>query len=840
MFEEHTKKMRYDIVWKAPTGWADWFANVNNQAIGNRFMMTAFVFFCIAGLMALLMRVQLAIPENNFMGPEIYNQLLTMHGATMMYLVMIPFLEGLAIYLIPSLIGSREMAYTRLSAFSYWVYLFGGLIFFSSFLFGTVPDAGWFIYPPLASGKFSGTGMDFLLVGLAFVEIAGIVTGIEIVVTILKARAPGMSLSRMPLKIWAWLVTGFMMVLAFATLLIATVLLELDRTVGTKFFDPEHGGSPLLWQHLFWFFGHPDVYIMFLPATGVISMIIPTFARRPIASYTLVVVAIVVMGFMSFGLWMHHMYTTGLPELASGFFIAASMVIGLASGTQVFAWIATLWRTRPELKSPMLFSLGFLAIFVLGGLTGIMVAVMPFDLQAHDTFFVVAHFHYVLIGGVVFPILAGLHYWLPLFMGKMADEKIARWSFYITFVGFNVTFFPMHISGLLGMPRRVYTYSETLNIGGLNLLSTIGAFVMTIGFALVAWNLYRTWKNGSDAPLNPWNAGSLEWIAKEGRPNDVFVKPPVIRQRDPLWHSPTADDRDEELEALTAKLEATPDTYRAILITEAGTGRPQAIQRVSGPSYVPLISALGLFAVCATTLGKEYIAALGALIFSMIVIAMWAWPRDKELDEIRKSGIEENVGLPTEPVGSASTGWWAMVGTITVAGMTFAVLFFSYFYLQLYSSSWPQGALPKPDIKDAALVFGILPLSSFLMMSTKTRIESHVRSVRHVLALVVLALLFLGGTIWLSAKAPFAPSFNAYASIFHVSLWTLGFAVLVGLALLAATWLRLRARTQDLRKGYVVLQGQVTSMYWQFVVVAGILSFLVLFVSPYLLIGRLQ
>ncbi|MFP5501608.1 MAG: cbb3-type cytochrome c oxidase subunit I, partial [Candidatus Sericytochromatia bacterium] len=478
--------------WAVPPGLLGRLAATNNQVIGKRFMLTTLAFFLIAMFLALVMRMQLAVPDNTLVGPKAYNVLFTMHGSIMMYLFIIPFLEGLAVYMLPLVIGSRDLAFPRLSAFGYWTYLLGGALFLSSFVVASPPDMGWFAYTPLSGPRYSGLGADLWLMGLGLVEVGGIAAAAELVVTILKLRAPGMSLARMPLFAWAWLVTAGMILFAFTTLFAATMLLELDRSIGTQFFSAGSGGSDLLWQHLFWFFGHPEVYIMFLPAVGMIAMIVPVMAKRPIAAYSLLVVAFVVMGFLSFGLWAHHMFTTGIPWLSLSFFTAASLAIALTTGTMVFSFVATVWGTRPQWRMPLLYAVGFVLLFVLGGMTGVMVAVVPFDLQVHDTYFIVAHFHYVIIGGVVFPILAAMHYWLPKITGRLLSERLGWWSFALIFTGFNLTFFPMHLLGLWGMPRRVYTFQAGLGLDFQNMLASAGSVVLVAGFLLFIADVARS------------------------------------------------------------------------------------------------------------------------------------------------------------------------------------------------------------------------------------------------------------------------------------------------------------------------------------------------------------
>ncbi|MGH7263838.1 MAG: cytochrome c oxidase subunit I, partial [Candidatus Rokuibacteriota bacterium] len=510
-------------IWQVPRGPLGWLRAIDNVPIARRYMITAFAFFLLGGVQALLLRLQLARPESGLLDAATYNQLFTMHGTTMMFLFVIPFLEALATFVLPLQLGTRDLPFPRLTALSYWTFLFGGLFLYSSFLFGAVPDAGWFAYVPLSGPEYSpGRALDFWDIGLSVAEVAAIGAAAEFIVGILRMRAPGMSLDRLPPFGWAMLVTAFMIIFAFTPLIVATAMLELDRKELTRFFDVRYGGNPLLWQHLFWVFGHPEVYIMFLPAVGVVSQVVQAFARRPLASYTAVVFAMVAIGFVSFGLWVHHMFATGLPAVALAFFAVASMVIAVPSGVQIATWIATLWTGTLVWRAPLLFVLGFVAIFVLGGLTGVMVAALPFNWQVHDTYFVVAHFHYVLIGGVLFPVFAGLYYWLPKLTGRLLDERLGRWNFWLMFAGFNVTFFPLHLAGLLGMPRRVYTYPAGLGWDTPNLVATLGALALGAGVLLFLVNLGWSLRRGRPAGADPWSADTLEWSQASPVPDAQF------------------------------------------------------------------------------------------------------------------------------------------------------------------------------------------------------------------------------------------------------------------------------------------------------------------------------
>lgn len=803
----------FEREWAGPPGWRGVLMAVNNQRLGIRFMVTSLVFFGLGGLLALLLRVQLAVPENEFVGPQTYNELFTLHGSTMMFLFAVPFLEGLALYILPLLIGSRDVAFPRLTAFSYWTYLFGGLVFYASLLTGSPPDTGWFAYVPLSGPTYAGPGMDFWVMGLALVEIAGLAAGVEIVVTILKLRAPGMSLRRMPMIAWTLLVSGVMMIFAFTVLLVATTLLELDRVAGTRFFDPDFGGSTLLWQHLFWFFGHPEVYIMFLPATGIVSTIIVTAARRTLAAYSLVAMAVMVTGFVSFGLWMHHMYTTGLPELGLSFFAAASLMIGVASGIQIFAWIATLWGSRPKITVPFLYVLGFFFVFVLGGFTGVMVAVVPFDWQVHDTYFIVAHFHYVLIGGVVFPVFAALHYWVPKISGRLLPERYGRWGFWLNFVGFNLTFFPMHIMGFLGLPRRVYTYPRSLELDGLNLVATIGGFMMGAAFVVMIVGFVRGVRSGHLAPDNPWSAGTLDGSVSSPPPVYSFLRPPVVYGRDPLWDGePTT--RDAKLETAADALIAAPHDWRATLSTDALTGAPTGIQVLAGPSYAPLLTALGLLTAFLGVLAKSYLLIPLGLVFAAGCLGRWLYPHDGYFRRIVTSQVAARSGLPVLLTGAGSTSWWGMLGLVTIGVTAMGAFFYSYFYLRLFSGAWPPAGVAAPPRALPALAALALASGGIAAWCGKRAFCAgrRPRARAAMGAGVIAVFVYLGVECAHLARLGFGFREHAYGSIYWTLTWvTMAFALGM-VALLGCGWVRLRP-SEPWEAPAIVLQLQLATLF---------------------------
>jgi cytochrome c oxidase subunit I+III len=614
-------------VWASPPGFIGWFSHVNHRSIGRRFIITAFIFFLLGGIQALLMRLQLATPESGLIDPDTYRQLFTMHGTTMMFFFAVPVMEGLGMYLVPLMIGTRDMAFPRMNAFGYYVYLIAGIVLYISLFLGMAPDAGWFAYPPLALKEFEpGLRMDIWAMMVTFIEVSALVAAVEIIVTIFRQRAPGMSLNRMPLFVWSMLVTSFMIVFAMPPLMIGSVMLAADRTIGTHFFSVAGGGDPLLWQHVFWFFGHPEVYIIFIPALGIVSSIIITFTRRPIFGYTPLVLSLVATGFLGFGLWVHHMYAAGLPHLGMSFFTAASMIIAIPSGIQIFCWIASLWNGQLVLKTPLLFVLGFLIIFVLGGLTGVMVASVPFDLQVHDTFFVVAHLHYVLIGGAVFPLFGGVYYWFPKIAGRMLSETLGKWHFWTFAIGFNLTFFPMHQLGLEGMPRRVYTYLDGLGWNDLNMLATAGTLLMTVSILIFLINVVISLRSDVPAPDDPWEGDSLEWSTQSPPPPYNFHPLPTVTGLYPRWETEPAgvvtglrSDRREVL--VTTPLDAHPD-YRSVL--------PE-------PSFVPLLLACAASVAFIGLLFDEWFVVIGgALVFAAMVF--WHWPGTHERTPPWKEG----------------------------------------------------------------------------------------------------------------------------------------------------------------------------------------------------------
>ena len=616
-------------IYQPRKGFWGWMTTVDHKSVAKRYVATAFAFFLLAGLQAAVMRAQLSRPENDVLGPDTYNQFFTVHGTTMMFLFAVPIMISLGIYLVPLMVGTRNICFSRLNALGYWTFLIGGLLIYSSFAVNSGPDAGWFSYVPLAGPQYGiGKRVDIWAQMITFTEIAALIAAVELIVTIFKLRAPGMSLNRIPIFVWSILVTSFMVLFAMPAVAVASQFLAADRLISTHFFNPAEGGDALLWQHLFWFFGHPEVYIMLLPGTGIISSVLPAFTRRSVYGYPAIVLSIIAIGFIAFGLWVHHMFATPVPQLGLTFFTAAGAIIAIPNGIQIFCWIATIWTGRPILKTPLLFTLGAIVLFVIGGLTGVMVASVSFDLQVHDTYFIVAHFHYVILGGVVFPLFAGLYYWFPKFTGRMLNESAGKWHFWLMFIGVNVTFFPMHQLGMEGMPRRVYTYLEGTGWGDLNLIASAGALVIFTSVAIFVVNALYSWRRGQLATSNPWDADTLEWATTSPPPVYNFAYIPVVQSRNTLW------ERGDSRAVVTGLSTERPET----LVTTLLDAEPDARHADPGPSIWPFVLALTIGVFFTVLIFSTWGFVIGSVL-SFGALAGWAWPR-------RETSAPEKIELP--------------------------------------------------------------------------------------------------------------------------------------------------------------------------------------------------
>ncbi len=812
-------------VWASPRGWRYW-TSVNNTQVGLWYGSAAFAFMLFAGLLGLLVRAQLAVPENDLISADLYNQAFTLHGTVMMFLFAVPIFEAVAIFLLPPMLGARELPFPRLGAFGFWSFLIGGVFVCGSIFFGAAPSTGWFMYPPLATSEQAGIGADIWLLGLSFIEVASIAAAVELIVGIMKCRAPGMRINLMPLFAWYLLIVAGMILFAFPPLIAGDLLFEMERMFGWPFFDASRGGDPLLWQHLFWIFGHPEVYIIFLPAIALLAMIIPTFAGRPIIGYSWIVLAAAGTGFLSFGLWVHHMFATGLPQISLAFFSAASQAVAIPTAVQIFVFIATMMAGRVVFSTPMLFAIGGLAIFVLGGLTGVMVALAPFDWQAHDTYFIVAHLHYVLLGGMMFPVFAGLYYYYPLISGQRMSDRAGRFAFWTMFTGLNVTFFPMHIAGLRGMPRRVYTYPADIGWDWLNLVSTIGAVILGIGMFAVVADVTLNRRNRPRGEQNPWNAGTLEWI-NEPEENWGVRSIPHVRSRYPLWEQKTLA---AEVNAGEWYLPDAREGRRETLVTSVLDAEPEQVLRVGGTSYVTILSALTLATVFVALTFKWWLLTAAAGSAFLAAVVYWLWNGTNEVPDVPEKDIGHGISLPLYASGVKSTGWWAMFITMTGDASAFASLVFGYFFFWTIHADFTGGE------EGPGLFWPLLALALFVLSwaATLGAREANRRGGRSFVNLLLVAAVLLAAAG--SAAGLAGPWFTGLDPVRHVYpaivwllvIWTAAHGVVgifMQLYCLARSLAGRMSPAHDMDIRNVTL-------YWHFMLAAAVITFSVVGLFP--------
>ncbi len=797
-----------------------WLTTVDHKRIGILYFWTTLAFFAAGGVEALLMRSQLAQANERFVGPGSYDELLTMHGVTMIFFFIIPMTTGaFGNYLVPLMIGARDMAFPRLNALSFWLFLGSGLFLYSSFAFHDAPNAGWFDYVPLALKRYDGgLNIDFYALGLIFNGIASTIGATNLIVTIFKLRAPGMSWNRMPLFCFAMLAAALSLVFALPALTADCIFLELQRKLGFHFFDVAHGGDPLLWQHLFWIFGHPEVYIIVLPAFGIATSIIPTFARRRMVAFPLVAMAELLVAFIGFGVWAHHMFATGIAPTTLVFFAAASMMVVIPSTIQIYAWVLTVNLGTPVFRAPLMFIGGFIVFFVLGGLSGIMFAAVPFDQATTDTYFVVAHFHFIIFGAAVFPLLGGMYYWFPKVTGRMYDERLAQWSFWVTFLGTALTFFPMHIVGLLGMTRRVYTYNSGLGWDAYNLAETIGAFVLAGGLVMIAVNLVRSTRHGEPAPRDPFHGGTLEWTIPSPPPHYNFAVIPTVTSPYPNWDEV---DRAEDLRKLSAG-ELVLDEGHETPASTVNDARFHAVAEMPSESPWPIVLAFFV------TIGVRVSSHLAFPDGDHVLRLRPAFARRLARARARggdMSAVAERSARPN--------GWWGMAVFVAAEATLFGTLMGTYLYLRFQNAHWPPAHVAKPPVLTPALLTLALVLTSIpVQLAWRAGRDRRRPAAWRWLAVafaVQLGYLFWQLHDYVLAVHAMHPQASAYSSVYLTLLGADHLHVLAGVLLDA--WLLLRISSRLTRYRLVGLQA--TTFYWHAVNTITALVLLVQ-ISPHL------
>ncbi len=789
-------------------GLGAWLTTTDHKKIGLMYIGTALVFFLIAVVFALLMRTQLIRPEMGFLSPEAYNQIFSMHGTTMIFLFGMPMLIGLANYLVPLQIGARDMAFPRANALSYWLLLFGGLLIYSSFFFGGALDTGWFSYAPLTLKAYSPhDGVTFWIVTLLLLGGSSILGSINFIVTCLRFRAPGMKFSQMPIFSIATFINSFLILFAIPSLTAAVALLYFDRQFNTSFFDPTGGGDPIVWQHLFWFFGHPEVYILILPAFGIISEVVPVYSGKPLFGRSSMIVMLGAIGFLGFLVWAHHMFATGLPNFFSAIMAGTSMLIAIPTGVKIFNWLATMWGGSLKFKPPLLFASGLIALFTVGGITGVTLAVVPWDWQVTDTYYVVAHFHNVLIAGTVFAVFAGFYYWFPKMTGRFLGERLGKVQFWFTLIGFILTFFPLYAVGILGMPRRVYTYAGDLGWNGLNLVSSIGGFILATGFILLFVNIIRSLRSGEVAGDNPWGAWTLEWATASPPPHGNFGRLPQIVSDRPLYD---AEHGYEDEGGRTGQVEWTDVPHL-----------PE--QRTITPFWV----AFGILILGIGLLGPQLVFVVG---FALILITLAVWMNGR-WTEIAPTPAAPDAEHRFSFIGA---GTLAFIGSESVF---FGSLIAAVIHLRIHSSVLGGGSGVEVTLPliNTAILFTSGVTAHFAQTAYRAR-----RKGRFFLLLVltvVLGTVFLGGQLWEYTHTGFGLSSSIIASSFYVLTGFHGFHVACGIAALIYLFFRARRELRrapgerELPQTSPGTSGMVdaATYYWHFVDAVWVFVFIVVY-----------
>jgi len=812
------RRERLERIWKEPSGLVGWLTTTDHKRIGILYFFTTVIFFALGGLEAILMRTQLIGPDADVLAPDTYNQLMTMHGVTMIFLFVVPMSTGaFGNYLLPLMIGARDMAFPRMNALSYWIFLASGIFIYSSMLVGAAPNAGWFDYVPLAEEQYiPGLNIDFYTLGLIFNGISTTAAAINFLTTIFKMRAPGMSVNRMPLFCFAILAVSFALLFALPPLNTALAFLELDRALGFQFYEEAFGGDPLLWQHLFWIFGHPEVYIIILPAFGIATAIIPTFARRKMVAFPLVALAEIAVAFIGFGVWAHHMFAVGLSTATTVYFAAATLIVAIPSAIQLFAWVTTLITGRPEFKTPLLWIIGFIVLFIMGGLSGVTLAAIPFDQQVTDTYYIVGHFHYVIFGAAVFPLLGGMYFWFPKVTGRMFYERIGQLSFWVTFIGMNLTFFPMHILGLVGMPRRDYTYPEGLGWTTLNLIESIGAYILTVGLLLVAANLIVSRFRGKPAGDDPFGGDTLEWTTPSPPPSYNFAVIPTVRDPYAGWDKEAREHDLQRLERGEGVLERGHETPGTTVLD----ANSDEILEMPSESWMPVLLAAALGVVFTMLLLRHYVTAGVFVGVAGLALAVWHWKEPADAHEPTGS-TETASAVSAADVErrrrALPSGWWGTTLLIATEAAFFGTLISSYFYLASLAPAWPPPGFPKPQVALPLALTGVLLTTSVpIFLAARNARHANTRAAWLWIALaLVIQCGYLAWQIVLFVEdlSTFSPREHAYGSIYFALLAAHHAHVLVGILL--SGWLL--SRLPSGLTNYRLIGVRAVTLYWQFV-----------------------